>query len=475
MLIDLIKSLNKEELRHIKIFLNRTEAGTDRKDIRLIDLIRNSSRANEDKFASKLYPGQDKNAYYRLKHRATEESLKGLSTLYFNHSSAVQAMHVLGLSRHFAEGGKLVLATELLQRARQLSTKDQDYGLLEVIYTDMLHIAMEWPESPWTADEIISSRLANRERITVEQEVDDILSIINSRLVQTNEVATRELLLQGLRQELDNLLFGPRLETMDVLRVRLFKTYRTIIERYSTPEQLEKFLRQSYKSFKKENIFKKRSSLQSDILVKMISLMIRFDKQEKAVKYIDDLHELAKSSNGVEQKELMAAYYTFSHKCMLTTNPLRAFEILQAGLQEKSLKHDFKTQMLFQIPAIRMAHVNKRNEEARTSLTNIRNHRSFIELPAVYRIKIETADLMMRYLQNDLDYIRHFITDTYQLAQGTPELAKQYMFLDILNGLILNNDNRKVKDIEGIGTTEDFETGDILDYNLWMKQVTRAM
>ena len=57
---NIVVSLNKEEIRNFKLFINRTNSNKNRKDENLFDLIKNSypDKYDEDKLFKKLY-GED--------------------------------------------------------------------------------------------------------------------------------------------------------------------------------------------------------------------------------------------------------------------------------------------------------------------------------------------------------------------------------------------------------------------------------
>lgn len=222
MLFELISALSKEEVRHIKLFLNRTNANADRKDSQLLDIARTSRNPDDNRFFKKLYPGGEKNAYYRLKNRLTEEIIKALSTLYYQTDSSAQAMQILVVARGFIRREQHFLALDLMTKAEHFALREQDHGLLEVIYSEMLRLVMKHPELGSSPQEIITRRMQNHERVLLEQEVDDILGIIFGRLRAEENETVRKELLNTLREELDKLMFGPKLDELPVLRLRLF-------------------------------------------------------------------------------------------------------------------------------------------------------------------------------------------------------------------------------------------------------------
>ena len=66
----IIASMNKEDIRHFKLYSTRMEYDYDRKDLQLFNLMKKEGEEFNDVTASKkLYPHGNRNAFYRMKHR----------------------------------------------------------------------------------------------------------------------------------------------------------------------------------------------------------------------------------------------------------------------------------------------------------------------------------------------------------------------------------------------------------------------
>ncbi|MBT7895366.1 MAG: hypothetical protein HN564_00030 [Flavobacteriales bacterium] len=78
MLIDIIKSLNKEEKRFFKIFSKRTLDNQERKDLILFDEISKSGELINEKELFKKLNLDKKNNFYQLKNRLYKEINKSM-------------------------------------------------------------------------------------------------------------------------------------------------------------------------------------------------------------------------------------------------------------------------------------------------------------------------------------------------------------------------------------------------------------
>ena len=98
----MVLGLNKEEIRFFKIYSSRIASKEPRKDIELFDRIKKErERFDEDATCSKLYPGGNKNPYYRLKNRLKSDLSKSLMVQHFEDEDVTQAINLYNLARHY--------------------------------------------------------------------------------------------------------------------------------------------------------------------------------------------------------------------------------------------------------------------------------------------------------------------------------------------------------------------------------------
>src|SRR6185369_12478276 len=116
----IIGMMNKEEVRHLKLFMGRTNAGEERKDVELFDYIRQHNEDyDETKIQHKLYGPRDKNALYRLKNRLLEDIGKSITLQYIDESDFNAVVHQLLLSRFFLSKSQSQIAFHYLGRAEK--------------------------------------------------------------------------------------------------------------------------------------------------------------------------------------------------------------------------------------------------------------------------------------------------------------------------------------------------------------------
>src|SRR5689334_14053769 len=108
---NMVSVMNKEEVRHFKLWLNSTNASDARKDILLFDYIRKSEdKYDEELIFKKLYSNVDKNSFYKLKHRLQEDVASNLALLHFGKHESNNLFLFLSLYNIFVSRNQPVIA-----------------------------------------------------------------------------------------------------------------------------------------------------------------------------------------------------------------------------------------------------------------------------------------------------------------------------------------------------------------------------
>ncbi|MGD1846677.1 MAG: hypothetical protein ACFB10_14915, partial [Salibacteraceae bacterium] len=187
---DIIHIMNKEEIRQLKLFLNRTKTQHERKDVRLFDLLRKSSlSAEEDKIVKQLYGKADRNAYYRLRNRLLEDIGKSFTLQYFNHSEHNQSLYFLALSRVFEQKGQFTVAEHYLNKSMKKAGSVQNFELLDVIYSDYIRLSKETLSI--NPEVYIEKRRENQLKLQQLREIDDVLAVLIYRIKRSQNFSSQ--------------------------------------------------------------------------------------------------------------------------------------------------------------------------------------------------------------------------------------------------------------------------------------------
>ncbi len=112
--------MSKEEVRHLKLYLSRTNNHNERKDVQLFDIVRKKfPEYDEEKICLQLYNHDDKNVLYRLKNRLLEDIGKSMSVHYFDNNAFAESQNYLALSRIYQQKRQFDIAFYYLKKPKK--------------------------------------------------------------------------------------------------------------------------------------------------------------------------------------------------------------------------------------------------------------------------------------------------------------------------------------------------------------------
>ena len=256
-LTELINSLNKEELRNFKIYISRisSQDDDDNKNLMLFDCIKNE-KLDEfgEELVERIYPGGNKNAFYRLKNRLINDIEQSLLLLNRNKDPRFKVYNTIQIANIFRYKSDYEQAFKYLLKAEKAAEKFGYKDLLDVIYNEILQLAADYYKIDPEA--FINKKTKNFEDLKSTQEVDFLISTINYQLRRSNYSEKEE---DGLNKELEAIIERMQIDpnTSDNPNV-LFKIHqcvRTILLQKKDFIKLERYLIKSLGEFEDIGFF----------------------------------------------------------------------------------------------------------------------------------------------------------------------------------------------------------------------------
>jgi len=170
-LFRLIKSLNKPEKRHFRLYANRTMGDQERKFLVLFDLLDKQEVYNEALLLEKLPGKTSKSKLANLKRHLFKQLLTSLRLTSINKQIDIEIREQLDFARILYNKGLYMESLRLLERVKSLAIEH---------HQDILHLEII------EFQKLIESRHITRSRL-VEKKMDRLLeeSTIRSRITQT--------------------------------------------------------------------------------------------------------------------------------------------------------------------------------------------------------------------------------------------------------------------------------------------------
>ena len=336
---EVIGNMNKEEIRNFKLFINRTEKATERKDEVLFDFIRKQfPEYNEDKILKKLYNSEDKNALYRLKNRLFEDIGKSLTLHYYDANEYNIILNYLFLSRLFQSKGQAPTAYYYLNKAFRKANESEHLDWLDIIYGEFIKLSHETLEI--NPEEYIQKRKDNRSKLNKVQEIDDILAALIYRIkVSQNFAKQNTEILDLLQKTVNDFAKSKDVKNSPVLRFKIYQSVSRILLQQQDYKSLEKYLLKTFDEFSKEKLFNKNNhDTKLQMLTYLINSLFKNQKIDLSLTYVNKLKSAMEEFNKQLYDKYLFYYYNSLVINYSVKNIDRAIEILHEAKDNASIK-----------------------------------------------------------------------------------------------------------------------------------------
>jgi hypothetical protein len=473
-------TMNKEETRNFKIFINRTSQQGERKDEILFDLMRQQfPEYNEEKALRKLYSGTDKNALYRLKNRLFEDISKSLSLHYWDASEYNHILNCLLLSRLFQEKGQAAIAFYYLNKACRKATESEFIEWLDIIYGEFIKLSHETLEI--NPEEYIQKRKDNRAKLVKIQEIDDILAALIYRIkVSQNFARQNTQILSLLQKTVNDFAKSREVKNSPVLRFKIYQSVSRILLQQQDYTSLEKYLLKTFEEFSREKLFNKNNhETKLQMLTYLINSLFKNKKIDTSLQYAAKLQEAMEEHGRLLYDKYLFYYYNSLVINYSVKNIDTAIDILHEARENSTIR---KLPVYGVFIYLNLACLNferKKYKEALKNLVKPMMQDSFKHLDEAMHLKLAVFELIIRFELNDFDYLEHKaerIRKDYSGLLRNQEYNRQKQMVNILESMIrstaIKKDKQLLKQVHlllsGVmaGSSTD---NDIINYADWLK------
>jgi tetratricopeptide (TPR) repeat protein len=475
-----IGNMTKEEIRNFKLFLNRTEKATVRKDEQLFDFIRKQfPEYDESKILKRLYESDDKNALYRLKNRLFEDIGKSLTLHYYDATEYNIILNFLFLSRLFQNKGQTQTAFYYLTKAFRKANENEQLEWLDIIYGEFIRLSHETIEI--NPEEYILKRKENRSKLSKMQEIDDILAALIYRIkVSQNFAKENTEILQLLQRTINDFAKSKEVKNSPVLRFKIYQSVSRILLQQQDYKSLEKYLLKTFEEFSKEKLFNKNNhDTKLQMLTYLINSLFKNKKIDLSLEYVDLLKSAMLEFGKVLYDKYLFYYYNSLVINYSVKNTDKAIEILNEAKENSSIKK-LPIYNVFVYLNLAVLNFDKKNfKEALKSLVKPMMQDAFKHLDEAWHLKLAVFELMIRFELLDFDYLEHKserIKKEYSALLKKEEYSRQKQMVTAIDKMVKSDGIKKNKQLlkeinmllEGELSNSSSDS-DIINYSDWLK------
>jgi tetratricopeptide (TPR) repeat protein len=479
---EIIKLLNKEEIRNFKLFANRTNAGEGRKDIVLFDYIKKHDVGHDDqKIFGKLYKGQDKNAFYRLKNRLLEDIGISLSLQHYNSTEINGVLNNYLLAKLFISKNKWQIAIFYMAKAEKKAKEIESFELLDMLYNEYIKLSHEVLDI--NPEEYINRRKQNRLQLNTLQEIDDVLAAVIYRVkVSQNFGKGNEKINELLSKTVNTYANNKEIKNSPLLRFKIYHSLSRILLQQHDYKALEKYLLKTYGEFSKEELFTKNNhDTKLQMLTYISNTLFKNDKIRESLVYAGKLDLAMKEFGGLLHDKYLFYYYNILVNNFGRTDVAKAIEILDEAKEQKVIQgHPVYIGFVYLNLAVSYFGI-KNCKAALKSIVKLYMLDSYKALDAALRLKIGLVELMIRFELHDFDFVEQRIVQLkkeFKKEFSLPEFENESQFIKIVS-LLMNTASVKtdkkvllsVKQfIAKLHKAEPTEAESIINYADWLTE-----
>jgi len=476
--MDIVNSLNKEEIRSFKLYLKRALLKLDDAPVNILfESYKNKSFNSDQEIYETLFPNLKKNAFYRLKNRMIEDVYKSLLLLNYDKNEEILIRNTIILSDVFVFKSEFKIAYRLLAKAELKAVKNEFYSLLEVLYDKMIALARQNSDVP--VIEIIKKKNEIVEEKQKDSKVNDLIAELNYKLRKSNFQLKDQNIIENLdeiKQQLEN---SHLLDTSTKIKFKVQNSISYILLSSGDYQSLDVYLRTELDKHEKSKIFTK-SNYRNKItmLAWLANANLKLLKFNIAISYAEQLRKSLDAHKKLYYNNFIWAYYQTLFIASYYNGDLdNCLQLLESLSQQISAKDNIVYYMFVNLNLVVVNYSLQNIKQASRHINNLLNPDTFKKLSPDLKLDIIIIDLIIYFDNNDYDYLLYTIKNIKRKFNHILKLSTYQHQKDFINFLeLVCKSNGKLSDPTFIKRVEEFiknapkfEAGknEALDYKVW--------
>ncbi len=404
---NIVQTLNKEEQRFFKIYISRINAGENRKDIALFDLIKDKKdNFNEEEAATILYGKKDKNSYYRLKNRLQIELNKSM-VLQHMEDDEFKIQFYYSLYKLYELKKNKGLAAHYLKQVEKAATLNDDFQWLDIIYSEAINFSLK--DTEINPLEYIKKRAENSDKLSRLRDMDQVLAAVSYQLkISQNFAQKKKDIFTVLETMINKYSDDQSLKKDAVFTIKLYRAVSLILMQKEDYHGLRDYTEKTYKEAVKHKLFNKSnhdSKLQ--MLTFLVNALFKLKDHNNSLRYAEELQKAM-----LEHNRLLEKKYEFFYNNALVINysvididkALKVVLRMKENIDPKNITfYD-----IFTYINLALCYYKKRNfDDAIKQLITMKTLDVFKSGDEHLRLKIDIAEQLIRFELADFDIIEY--------------------------------------------------------------------
>jgi len=480
-LFEIINSLNKEESRFYKLYAGRTNSVGDRKDMLLFDFIKQNGEEYDEQIISKELYQNNKNSFYQLKNRLHKDLNKSMMLQQMGKEKDISILNLVLLSRVYKRKGKLELSFHYLKKAEKEAENIEAYELLSIIYSEILTLSYDMISVD--VEGYIEKKKNNNERLSWDQEMDLLLAAVLYKIKTAQNFSKNDESVNGILQKtLANFSKNKKIPKSSKFRIKVFQLVSRILLQQHDFDALEGYLIHTYKDFMKNKIFTKSNHEQKlTMLAYLTNCLFKTHKYKQSLVYAEILKSSMDEYSGFLKDKYLFYYYNSLVINYSLSDKNKALEVLKEAKNNDVIQNLPTFSVFIYLNTALIYYDQKKLSLSAKNLSRLMLQDDFVNIGKSFQLKIHIAELIVRYDLNQSDVILSkikYIKKSYTNLLKDNNFNRDKQLIEIIDSLIYCNNLttdkellKKIRTLSVIITDEQADDIDVINYNIWLKDL----
>lgn len=473
----IVEQMNNEDVRLYKSYVKRSGAETDRLDLYLFEAYR-KGKTDDAALSQKWYGKEGAGAFHRLKNRVVSDINKSELLSLFDEKET-QPFLLYALFKNYYNRNQFELAYRYLLKAERKSVANEDLRLLDEIYSAFLRLVREIPAID--PSDISQKIKHNGEVLRYKNRLEELSALVSHRLRLSQNYSTAEI------GELDQL----SAQAEEGVKLWLDKEYRTLSLQILKGVCQPLILKGRYAEV--ADFLQKRlahitapgphntwvQELRIELLIYFINALNASGNYATAVREAELLRNALESSSEVLYKKFIYFYYqSLVNAYSELHEPAKSLAILEDMRDHDVASLNPMYEIFLWLNTAVCLYDLKEYAKAAKTLSRLYTSAGFKGLDEMLKLKIEVAELIIRFRRNDLDFVEYKVPRLYKeynlKKRGS---LREYWVCEIILGFSRSPDFKHSEAFRKMEHTLDElepEGQELVDYAFWRTRRSKA-
>lgn len=467
-----VEQMNNDDIRLYKSYVKRSGNDPSRLDLKLFEAYR-KGKTSDDDFSQKWYGKEGAGAFHRLKNRVVGDINKSELLSLFDEKET-QPFLLYALFKNYYNRNQFELAYRYLLKTEKKAIANEDLRLLDEVYASFLRLVREI--SAINPVEITQKIKQNGDVLQYKNKLEELSALVSHRLRTSQNYSPGEIAeLESLSQLANDGVIHWLEKGYHTLSLQILKAACQPLIIRGEYKQAATFLQQRLGLIVSSEIKNNwMQELRIELLIYFINSLNASGEYTMAVQQAELLRSALESSTDVLYKKFIYFYYqSLVNAYSELKEPAKSLAILH-DMQEKNVSalNPMYEVFLWVNMAVCLFDLQDYHRAAKT-ISKLYTSAAYKALDATLKLKIETAELIIRFERGDLDFAEYKIPrliKDYQLRKNSD--VREYWVIEIISGLSKSPDfsytngfKKLQKSLDGIPRDKGQE---LIDYSSWL-------